>query len=126
MAKKPRLTLVNPSKLNPTRTSSTLGPSGTHLWNSIQDEYRIDDAGGRAMLLQICAAVDRAEECAEAIDRDGPMIRTKNGLREHPLLKTEIASRAFVVRSLHRLGLDIEPPRSTPGRPSGTHNPTRA
>ena len=78
------------------------------------------------MLLQICAAADRAEECAEAIDRDGPMIRTQNGLRDHPLLKLELASRAFVVRSLHRLGLDIEPTRNGPGRPSGTHNPTRA
>src|SRR6476659_3947002 len=127
MARKPRLTLIESSKANPTRTPATLGKSGGKLWQSIQDEYRIDDAGGLALLLQICLSIDRADECAEAIDRDGPMIRTQNGgLKEHPLLKLELSSRAFAVKSLLRLGLDITPPRSTPGRPSGTHNPTRA
>ena len=126
MAKKTRLTLVNSTKANLTSTPSTLGKPGATLWQSIMSEYKIDDAGGREMLLQICTAADRADECAEAIDRDGPMIRTKTGLREHPLLKLELASRSFVVRSLHRLGLDIEPTRDGPGRPPGTFNPTKA
>ena len=53
------------------------------------------------------------------------LIRTKNGLRDHPLLKLELASRAFAVKSLLRLGLDITPPRNSPGRPPGTFNQTR-
>ena len=63
MAKKPKLTLVDAasSKANPAATPATLGKTGAKLWASIQDEYRIDDAGGRAMLLQICTAADRAE-----------------------------------------------------------------
>ena len=128
MAKNPPLTLVKPtpSKANGASPPSGLGKSGKMLWQSIQSEYKIDDAGGRALLHQICISIDRADECAEAIDRDGPMIRTKNGLRDHPLLKLELQSRAFIVRALHRLGLDIEPPRAGPGRPSGTVNPTRA
>ena len=124
MAKKPKLTVVN-SDAKPTSAPSTLGTSGSKLWRSIQDEYRIDDSGGIALLTQICLSIDRADECAAAIDRDGVMIRTKNGLRDHPLLKLELASRSFAVKALLRLGLDIEPNRDGPGRPSGTFNPTR-
>jgi hypothetical protein len=75
--------------------------------------------------MQICTAADRAADCAERIAEDGSVIRTKAGLREHPLLKIELASRSFVVRSLHRLGLEIVPPRASIGRPSGTFNPVR-
>ena len=37
--------------------------------------------------------------CAEQIDADGEMIRTKEGMRTHPLLRDEMADRAFVVAS---------------------------
>jgi hypothetical protein len=123
--KKPVLTVIR-SDGKPASTPPILGKSGAKLWQSIQSEYRIDDAGGRAILLQICLTLDRADECAEALDGDGVMIRTKSGgLRDHPLLKLELASRSFVVKSLHKLGLDIEPSRATTGRPPGTFNPTR-
>jgi hypothetical protein len=126
MAKKPRLTLVDSTRPTRTATPSTLGKAGAKLWQSIMTEYRIDDAGGREMLLQICTAADRADEFAAEIARDGPMIKTKHVFKEHPLLKHELAARSFVVRSLHRLGLDIEPTRDGPGRPPGTFNPTKA
>lgn len=77
------------------------------------------------MLLQICLAADRAEEYAQIIAADGPVIRRKNGLKDHPLVRHELAARSFIVRSLAKLGLDISPPRSTVGRPSGTFNRTR-
>jgi hypothetical protein len=51
------------------------------------------------------------------IDQDGECIRTKTGPGDHPLLKHELAARAFVVRTLGRLGLDLEPVRAGPGRP---------
>ena len=71
------------------------------------------------MLAQACAALDRSEECAAAIARDGVTMRLKAGLsKDHPLLKHELAARAFVVRTLGRLGLDVEPIRPV-GRPSG-------
>jgi hypothetical protein len=62
-------------------------------------------------------ALDRAEACRERIDRDGEMISTKGGMRKNPLLKSELASRAFVVRTLARLGLNFEPVRPSVGRP---------
>jgi hypothetical protein len=90
------------------------------LWQRIQHEFRVDDAPGAATLEEICAAADRLAEYAEAIARDGPMIRTKTGvLRDHPLLKIELATRSYITRALHRLNLDVEPTRDTVGRPPG-------
>jgi hypothetical protein len=99
----------------------SLGNAGKKLWKSIQEEFRITDAPGLETLLQICLAADRAERCAEEIAQDGQVIRSESGgMRDHPLIKHELAARSFVVRSLHRLGFDIEAPRITAGRPPGT------
>ena len=125
MAKKPKLTVVGPSTADPLAPPATLGKAGTNLWQTLMSEYRIDDAGGREMLAQICAAADRADECAEIISADGPVTRVGKQLKDHPLLKHELAARSFVVRSLHRLGLDVEPTRNTVGRPLGTFPRTR-
>jgi hypothetical protein len=77
------------------------------------------------MLTEICSAADTVAKCDDAIAQDGVTIRTKGGLREHPLLKVQLAARSFIVRSLARLNLDVEPTLPRVGRPPGTHNPTR-
>jgi hypothetical protein len=46
------------------------------------------------------------------------MIKAKTGLRSNPLLRDELQNRAFLVRALARLGMDLEPVRA-PGRPPG-------
>ena len=70
------------------------------------------------MLLQACQSLDRAESLAEQIAQDGEVIRLRNGaIRSHPSLRDEIANRAFLVRTLSRLGLNFEPLRASPGRP---------
>src|SRR5215831_18860341 len=98
--KKPRLTIVT-SKPNPLAPPATLGQAGAKLWQRIQHEFRVDDAPGAATLEEICAAADRLAEFAETIARDGATIRTKTGgLRDHPLLKHELATRAFLTRAL--------------------------
>src|SRR5262249_17884745 len=96
-----------------------LGETGQRLWAAVQGQYNIRDAGGVELLKQACQAADRAERCRKAIDLDGELVEQPNGgTREHPLLKAEIAARSFVVRTLTRLGLDVEPVRQ-PGRPPG-------
>jgi hypothetical protein len=95
-----------------------LGKHGANLWRNIRNEFEINDAGGLQMLWLACQQLDRAESCRETIDRDGELIRGKSGPREHPLLRHELAARAFVVRTLQRLGVNVEAIKPV-GRPTG-------
>jgi hypothetical protein len=99
-----------------------LGIYGTALWNAVLREYRIEDRGGIELLAQACAALDRAERLAEAIALDGDVIHTRTGVpKSHPAIRDELANRAFVVRTLERLGLNVETikPPGRPPQPSG-------
>jgi hypothetical protein len=78
--------------------------------------YQIDDEGGRELLALACEALDRAESLRQQIQRDGEVITTRMGIRDHPALKHELANRSFVGKTLVRLGLEVEPVRGT-GRP---------
>jgi hypothetical protein len=100
------------------QTPRPLGPEGTGLWVDIQREYGIRDRGGIELLAQACSAVDRAESLAAAIERDGAVVYGRGGVpRSHPAAKDELACRAFVVRTLERLGLNVEAVKPGPGRP---------
>src|SRR5262245_20035393 len=107
----------------PTRSRSQspprpLGVHGSQLWDRVTCEYRIDDVVGREILAGACEALDRAELCKEQILRDGPINTGPGGHpRENPAMRHELQCRSFISKSLTRLGLDGEPPRSGPGRP---------
>ena len=117
MMKRPRPALVDDqTTMTSPSPPATLGKTGGTLWQTVMAEYDIHDSGGREILLQACEAADRVQQFAAIIERDGPVLQTKHGPKDHPLLKHELAARAFIVRSLHRLGLDVEPIR-TVGRP---------
>ena len=108
-------------KLVPATRGSTppprkLGTYGLALWQSVTSEYRIEDAGGVEMLCQACQQLDQAEALHERVVADGVVIYTKTGPKDHPALKHELAARSFVVRTLARLGLDVEAIRPV-GRP---------
>jgi hypothetical protein len=109
VVKKSRLALVDQSDVTSLSPPATLGATGGNLWRTVIGEYDIRDSGGREMLRQTCEAADRIDEFATIIKRDGPVVSTKHGPKDHPLIKHELAARSFVVRSLHRLGLDVEP-----------------
>jgi phage terminase small subunit len=117
MAKKPPLQLVPNLPGTGPEPPRTLGDHGRRLWNRVCTEYDIADVAGIEMLAQCCAALDRAEALRAGIDQDGEVIRTRGQIKDHPALKHELAARAFVVRTLSRLGLNFEPLRSGPGRP---------
>jgi hypothetical protein len=93
-----------------------LGEHGLSLWNAVMAEYRIDDRGGIELLAQACAAADRVEALAERINADGEVVHTRTGPKAHPALRDELAGRAFVVRTLERLGLNVETVKPV-GRP---------
>src|SRR5262249_39478355 len=113
---KPSLTIVSSTRANPYAPPASLGKAGAKLWQRLLSEYVIDDVAGRTVLEQICGAADTLAACDQVIAHDGPTIRTPSGLKEHPLLKTQLAARSFIVRGLQRLGLNMEPVQA-PGRP---------
>jgi hypothetical protein len=117
LGKKPPLKLMQPSSATWAAPSRTLGRHGRSLWDRVQSEYEVQDAGGLEMLAQACQALDRAENLRLEIDRDGEVIRTRSGVKDHPALKHELACRAFVVRTLARLGLNFEAVKPV-GRPT--------
>jgi len=116
---KPSLTVVAGSASTMPKPPPTLGEPGAALWRSIMKEYAIVDSGGLAILEQACALRDRVAEWVAIIAADGPVIRTKQGLKDHPLVRHELAARALICRLLSRLGLDVEPLKSGVGRPGG-------
>jgi hypothetical protein len=116
-SKKPPLTLVGPGITVP-QPPRKLGPHGMKLWRDVHTEYSITDVGGIELLAQACASLDRAEELAACIAEQGAVIHTRNGPKAHPAIGDELACRGFVVRTLQRLGLNLEQVKS-PGRPGG-------
>jgi hypothetical protein len=92
----------------------SLGKAGAELWRTLMFELQLRQGRDLEMLAQICAATDRVEEFRKIIDRDGAVIQTKMGMKEHPLIRHEAVGRAFITRSLQRLKTDINPV----GRPS--------
>jgi len=94
-----------------------LGPDGQSLWRRIMGEFTIDDAAGREVLAQCCHAADLAVRLRQLVDRDGAVIRVKSGVKENPAARLELAARAFICRTLGKLGVLSEPLRDGPGRP---------
>jgi hypothetical protein len=94
-----------------------LGQHGRQLWDAVQREYGIRDRGGIELLAQACGALDLVEALGEAITRDGAIVYGRTGPKAHPALKDQIAARAFLVRTLERLGVTSENIKPGPGRP---------
>jgi hypothetical protein len=116
-ANNPPFTVINPpsSAIEPPRK---LGLHGLNLWNNIQSTYHIDDKGGCELLALACAQLDRVESLSEQIARDGEIYNDgEHPPRAHPALRDELAGRAFIARTLERLGVTSIAPDTPSGRP---------
>jgi hypothetical protein len=91
---------------------------GMALWRRVYADYRIEDVGGIELLSQACATVDLVEALSARIAKDGEVIYVKGIPRAHPAQKEALACRGFIVRTLNRLGLNVETVKPV-GRPSG-------
>jgi hypothetical protein len=89
-----------------------LGEHGRRLWDAVMTEHPFRDVAGLEMLAAICQAHNRAERERIQIDQEGELVQSRQGMKEHPLLKSELANRSFVVKTLQRLGLNYEPVRT--------------
>jgi|SRR6516165_2809421 hypothetical protein len=110
---KTRLTLVGDLPQPPQK----LGEAGLSLWRRIQAEYQIVDVGSVELLVQACLAADRLAEVGAAIEHTGVSVIVRGVPRENPLLKVELAARAFIVKTLRALGIVDESIQAI-GRPA--------
>jgi hypothetical protein len=113
-----KLTLITSNPVVTPKPPRPLGKHGLAVWQGLHREFIIEDGGTLEVLCQGCAAIDRAESCAEAIARDGPVVMVRGSPREHPLLRCELSARALAIRTLSRLGLTFEQVKPI-GRPPG-------
>jgi hypothetical protein len=103
-----------------------LQQAGMALWRSITGEYDVGDAAGRELLCLACQALDRAEACRDLIDHVGEGSISEAGIvRANPMLRDELANRAFVGKCLERLGVNQEPVKSV-GRPTESWSHAKA
>jgi hypothetical protein len=121
MTKNPRnppLTLVGTDGTGVPEPPRPLGEHGQRLWAVIQADYGIVDTGGRELLAQACGALDTIEMLREAVERDGAIVYApRTGVpRAHPGLRDLLGCRAFLARTLERLGLNVEAVKPV-GRP---------
>jgi hypothetical protein len=91
------------------------------LWDAVQREFQIADAGGVALLFQACCAIDTSEALAQAINADGHVVHVRGVPRAHPAIKDQLTARALACRLLEKLGVTLEPlkPRGRPTQPLG-------
>ena len=115
MTKTPPLSIVSgEAGISPPRP---LSHEGKALWDRVQHEYMVQDTGGCELLCLAGEALDRAQSLGAAIEKDGPVVYTRTGVpKTHPAVKEELACRAFVAKTLERLGVTTETVKS-PGRP---------
>ena len=97
-----------------------LQQAGMALWRSITGEYDVTDAAGIEPLTLACESLDRAEEIKSLINHAGVGAVSETGhVRANPLLRDELACRAFVSKCIERLGVNQEPTKAV-GRPPGS------
>lgn len=98
-----------------------LSESARQWWDSLTDEYGIDDQAGLLLLQTALESFDRMRDAQSAIARDGSILPDRFGqLKAHPALTVERDARGQMMAALKQLNLDIEPLKDTPGRPPAT------
>src|SRR2546423_342475 len=101
---RPPFSVVSP-ETNVGSPPRDLARHGMELWNAVQREFGIADTAGRELLAQACGALDLIEALGEGIARDGAIVYSRAGPKAHPAVKDQIAARAFLVRTLEKLGV---------------------
>ena len=110
--------VLSRSEVKGLKPSRPLAKAGASLWASVINEYDLSDAGGRQLLLLACESLDRVEALRSQIDKEGEFVTDfKGNRRDNPLLRHELANRAFIAKALGRLGLALETPVRGVGRP---------
>jgi P27 family predicted phage terminase small subunit len=100
------------------RAPKKLSKEGQKWWKYLQEEYAIEDQAGLLLLLTAFEAFDRMRDCQRIIASEGQLVYDRfNQAKAHPLLSVERDARSQMLAALKALNLDIEPLKTSIGRP---------
>jgi len=89
-------------------------------WESIRQEYDVEDAGGLLILQSAVEAFDRMRQAQRRLKKEGLTATDRFGQRKaHPATVIERDSRGAMLSALKQLNLDLEPIEPRAGRPNG-------
>lgn len=92
---------------------------GRKFYESVADEYGINDAAGVGLLLRAAECVDRLDAAHKAIEEHGELVMDRYGAPKlNPACALEKDARSGFLSALKALNLDLEPLRDGPGRPT--------
>lgn len=101
------LRVVPKTQEDPTPPADLMA-TGRELWAKLMTAYRIEDEGGRTILVVACRAADRAESCRLRVAKDGLTVRDRwRQVRPHPLLAVERSARDQMLRAIKALALPL-------------------
>ena len=80
------------------------------LWKAVLDRYELSSAE-LEVLRQACAALDRADEAARVVKREGVTVVDRYGCpKAHPAVETELRARALFAAHVRQLGVKATAP----------------
>src|SRR6516165_10713092 len=109
--KKPRLSLFEPGAAA-AEPPASLGVDGRAFWTRLLAASYFADLSGQEFLAQMASTMDTIALLQDEIDRNGAVLRTRDGYKANPATKDLLAARAFLVRTMLRLGLSYEAVRT--------------
>jgi hypothetical protein len=92
-------------RLNPPKH---IGEPEKLLWVELVKTFRFDDSASLELLCQALEARQRARECREVVQREGPTVTDRKGtVRAHPLLAVERSAQSAFVAAMRLMRLDL-------------------
>lgn len=104
----------------PPTAPSGLKDSGRRLWKAAVDVFDLDEHE-LALLREACRTVDSLDALQAAVDRDGVVVQSPQGVKAHPALVEVRQQRITFARLVAQLGI----PTDDDGKAGKQHRPAR-
>jgi phage terminase small subunit len=103
------------------KETAGLSAEARRWWANIRKEYEITDAGGLAIITAAAEAFDMARKAQDLVLKEGMALPDRFWqMKPHPAVMIELNARSQMLAALKQLHLDVEPLKSSAGRPAGS------
>ena len=94
------------------KTPKHLQAEGRTFWESVLDDYDLEESHHLKLLENACQCIDRIAQARRHIRKHGAFFKDRFGqMKESPAGKAERDNKVLFARLIRELQLDIEPPR---------------